>query len=404
MRPPEHLAYTPEQRDLRAELRAYFAAIATEDVRRDLHLPDTATAAARAIHLKLGTDGWLGVGWPREYGGRGLTPVEQFIFFDEAARAGVPLPLVALNTVGPTLMRFGTQEQRDFFLPRILTGEIDIAAGYSEPDAGTDLASLSTRAVLTGEGDSAYYVVNGQKIFTTHGDSAEYVWLACRTDPDAAKHKGISILLVDTADPGFEATKIHTIASHYTTATYYRDVRVPVSMRVGEENQGWKLITTQLNHERVALAANAQSVIRAFADVQRWAAGTPTAGGGRLIDVPWVRSTLASAYIRISGLRLLNGQLVAALQKDQTGAHLSPADASSAKVHGTETHIEALGELLQVMGAAGILKAGSPGAVLAGDLEYLYRYAVVGTFGGGANEIQREIIAMAGLAMPRVRR
>ena len=402
MRPPEHLAYTPAQNALRAELRAYFAALVTEDVRHDLRLPDTSTATARTLHLKLGADGWLGVGWPKEYGGRGLTPVEQFIFFDEASRAGCPMPLVALNTVGPTLMRFGTQEQRDLILPRILTGEIDVAAGYSEPGAGTDLASLTTRAVRTEDGSA--YVVNGQKIFTTHGDSADYVWLACRTDPEAPKHKGISILLVDTRDPGFEATKIHTIASHYTTATYYRDVRVPVTMRVGAENEGWKLITTQLNHERVALAAVAQGVIRSFAKVQSWAMETPAADGKRVIDLPWVKTAMARAYIRISGLRLLNGQMVAALQKDQTGGHLSPADASAAKVHGTETHIEALAELLQVLGAAGILKTGSPGALLMGDLEYLYRYAVTNTFGGGANEIQREIIAMTGLAMPRVRR
>ena len=402
MRRPEQLAYTPEQRALRGELRAYFAELVTEEVKRELRSADSATATARPLHRKLGADGWLGVGWPREYGGRGMTPVEQFIFFDEAARAGLPLPLVALNTVGPTLMRFGTREQKDFFLPRILAGEIDIAAGYSEPDAGTDLANLSTRAVKTTDGSA--YLVNGQKIFTTHGDDAEYVWLACRTDPDAPKHKGISILLVDTADPGYQATRIHTIASHYTTATYYRDVRVPVAMRVGEENQGWQLITTQLNHERVALAANAQSVFRSFAEVRRWAVEAPTADGRRVIDLPWVRTTLASAYLRITGLRLLNGQMVAALQKDQTGGHLSPADASSAKVYGTETHIEVLAELLQVLGAGGILKAGSPGALLRGDLEFLYRYAVVNTFGGGANEIQREIIAMTGLAMPRVRR
>jgi alkylation response protein AidB-like acyl-CoA dehydrogenase len=402
MRPPERLVYTPEQRALRTELRSYFDALVTDETRRALRLPDSADETSEALRRRLGADGWLGVGWPREYGGRGLTPVEQFVFFDEAARAGCPLPLVALNTVGPTLMRFGTQVQKGEILPRILSGEIDVAAGYTEPGAGTDLASLTTRAVRT-EGGAAY-VVNGQKIFTTHGDTAEYVWLACRTDPDAPKHRGITILLVDTRDPGFQATRIPTIASHYTTATYYRDVRVPVEMRVGAENEGWKLITTQLNHERVALAANAQSIVRSFAHVQRWAAETPVRGGARLIDQPWVRTALASAYIRIAGLKLLNGQMVAALQKDQSGAYLSPADASSAKVHGTETHIEALSELLQVMGAGGILKAGSPGAVLQGDLEYLYRYAVANTFGGGANEIQREIIAMTGLGMPRVRR
>ncbi len=226
--------------------------------------------------VRFGADGWLGVGWPEEYGGRGLTPMEQFIFFDEAAQAGVPLPLMALNTVGPTIMRFGTEEQKARFLPGILSGEIDFAIGYSEPEAGTDLAALRTRAVR--EGDT--YVVNGQKIWTTNGDTADWVWLAVRTDPDASPHKGITMLLVPTGDPGYSCTLINTLASHDTAASHYENIRVPVSHRVGEENQGWRLITNQLNHERVTLAAHGTMAIRALHDVQRWAAlSSPTDAG-----------------------------------------------------------------------------------------------------------------------------
>src|SRR5258707_14560591 len=199
---------------------------------------------------RMGSDGWLGVGWPAQFGGRGFGQIEQQIFVSEAARADVPLPAVTLQTVGPTLQEYGTPEQKEMFLPRILAGDVHFAIGYTEPGAGTDLASLTTRAVRDGD----TYVVNGQKIFTTGAHHADYIWLACRTDPDAPRHKGISILIVDTTDPGFSWTPIITAdGAHHVNATYYTGVRVPVSMRVGAENQGWRLVTTHLNHERVML-------------------------------------------------------------------------------------------------------------------------------------------------------
>src|SRR4029079_12656489 len=151
-----------------------------------------------------------------------------------AGRAGAPIPLVTINTVGPTIAQYGTDKQKEFFIPKILGGEIHFAIGYSEPEAGTDLASLRTRAERHGD----EYIVNGQKVFTTGGHIADYVWLACRPDPDAPKHKGISILIVDTTDPGYSSTPIHTLAGGFTNATYYRDVRVPTDMLVGEENGG----------------------------------------------------------------------------------------------------------------------------------------------------------------------
>lgn len=228
-----HLDYTPEQQRLRTELRAYFAELAPRHAQARFADPAAQKRFYRDTIRRLGTDGWLGVGWPKEYGGRGLSAMEQFIFFDEAAQAGVPLPLMALNTVGPTIMQYGTDEQKAYFLPKILSGEIDFAIGYSEPDAGTDLAALKTRAVRDGDA----YVVNGQKIWTTNGDTADWVWLAVRTDPDAPPHRGITMLLVPTSDPGYSCTLINTLASHDTTASYYENIRVPLSRRVGRRTR-----------------------------------------------------------------------------------------------------------------------------------------------------------------------
>lgn len=303
---------------------------------------------------------------------------------------------MALNTVGPTIMRYGTDEQKACFLPKILSGEIDFAIGYSEPGAGTDLASLRTRAIR--EGDE--YVVDGQKIWTTNGDTADWVWLAVRTDPGAPPHKGITMLLVPTTDPGYSCTLINTLASHDTTASYYENVRVPVSRRVGAENQGWRLITNQLNHERVTLAAHGTMAIRALHDVQRWSTETKLADGRRVADLPWVRRLLARTHVRLDALKLLNWQMVNSVQEGT----LTPQDASAVKVYGSEARRDAYAWLMEIVAAPGTLKEGSAGAVLRGELERGYRSAVIFTFGGGNNEIQREIISWIGLGMPRVRR
>ncbi|MER5767858.1 acyl-CoA dehydrogenase family protein [Streptomyces sp. NPDC001985] len=395
-----HLAYTPEQQRLRAELRAYFAGLVPGSVRaRHGDLAEQKRFYRRTIR-RLGSDGWLGVGWPTRYGGRGLSPMEQFIFFDEAAQAGVPLPLMALNTVGPTIMRYGTDEQRTYFLPKILSGEIDFAIGYSEPGAGTDLAALRTRAVREGDEESGHYTVTGQKIWTTNGDTAEWVWLAVRTDPGAPPHQGITMLLVPTSDPGYSCTLINTLASHSTTASHYDNIRVPATRRVGAENRGWRLITNQLNHERVTLAAHGTTAIRALSDVRRWAAETLLADGRRVIDLGWVRGRLARTHARLDAMKLMNWQMVNAVQ-DGT---LTPQEASAVKVYGSEARRDAYAWLMETVGAAGPLKEGSASAVLHGELERGYRSAVIFTFGGGNNEIQREIISWIGLGMPRVRR
>jgi alkylation response protein AidB-like acyl-CoA dehydrogenase len=380
-----HIDFTPEQIALRDELRAYFDSIPRSHGRTAWNEPRSPDY--REVCARLGRDGWLGVGWPVEYGGQGRGPVEQLIFFTEAERARVPMPLIALNTVGPTLMKFGSSEQKDFFLPKILRGEIDFAIGYTEPEAGTDLASLKTRAVRDGDA----YVVNGNKIFTSGADECEYVWLAARTDPDAPrKHQGISILVVDTSLPGFKATPITTFSGLGTSATYYEDVRVPAEMLVGEENRGWSLITNQLNHERVALATTGW-VRSIWEQVVAWARENG------VLETPWVQVHLARVDALIEALKLFNWRVAASLQTDA----LNPADASAMKVYGTEMVIQAYRLMLEVVGRAGYVKRGEPGAVLNGVLEQAYRSAMINTFGGGVNEIQRMIIATAGLGLPR---
>ena len=386
---------TDEQRKIRDEIRAYFDQLMTPE-RRSLQRDSEGFGQGyREIVKQLGRDGWLGLGWPKEYGGQGWGPVEQLIFFDEANTASVPLPMVTLNTVGPTLAQFGSDEQKERFLPAILAGEVHFAIGYTEPGAGTDLASLRTRAVRDGD----VYVVNGQKVFTTGGHDADFIWLATRTDPDAPKHKGISILLVDTTIPGFKWTPIHLIGGGHTNATYYEDMRVPTSMLVGEENAGWKMITTQLNFERVALGP-AGRILRPYQQVLEWARETTAPDGRRVIDHEWVRLNLARVRAKVEAVELTNWRVASRQEQGK----LNPADASAMKVAGTELTIEAIKLLMEVVGAAGSLKAGSAGAQLDGMLEQQYVGATIGTFGGGVNEIQREIIGMAGLKMPRVPR
>lgn len=391
-----HIGYTPEQDALRKELRAYFQALMAPELQAELQVGEGGNGPlAKAAVRQMGADGWLGIGWPVEYGGQGRSSVEQFIFFDESQRARAPVPFLSINTIGPTIMRFGSEEQKQQLLPAILRGELHFSIGYSEPNAGTDLASLQTRAVRDGE----EWVINGQKVFTSLAQGADYIWLATRTDPDAPKHKGISIFLVPTSAEGFSYTPIHTIGGGFTTATYYEDVRVPDSAMVGGVNNGWRLITNQLNHERVGLAA--PGFVESLLDeVTAWATETRLADGRRVIDQEWVQTGLARVEAKVEFLRLCNWNVAWSITRNV----LQPADASSTKVFGTEFFIEAYRILMEILGQPSYLEAGTTGALLAGRLERAFRATVILTFGGGVNEIQRDIIAMVGLGMPRADR
>jgi acyl-CoA dehydrogenase len=304
--------------------------------------------------------------------------------------------MLSINTVGPTIMQFGTDEQRQRFLPGILAGELNFAIGYTEPGAGTDLASLQTRAVRDGD----EYVVNGQKIYTSLGAHADYVWLAARTDPEAKKHKGISIFLVPTDTPGFSFQPMDIMSIGDTTATFYDEVRIPATNLVGEENGGWGLITSQLNYERVAIC-NAGLIWRYLEEVTAYAAEHDDPdGGGRLIDREWVRLSLARVRSLAEVLQLLNWKVAAGL----AAGGLDPSVASATKVFGTEAYIETLGLLMEIVGPRSYLRKGSTGVVLRGRMERSYQGILVLTFGGGTNEIQRDIIAMLGLGLPRADR
>jgi alkylation response protein AidB-like acyl-CoA dehydrogenase len=386
------ISYTPGQLRFRTEVRDYFQALMTPEVEAALaSVDEDAGPAYREIIARIGRDGWLTVHWPAEYGGRGLSRVESYISFDETARLGVPIPVLTTNSVGPAMMRHGTDEQRARFLPGIARGDIHFSIGYSEPESGTDLASLRTHA----ERDGDEYVVNGQKMWTSLIHHADYVWLAVRTDRAAPPHRGISVLIVPTDAPGFSWTPVPTLRGGFTSATYYREVRVPAKNLVGELNGGWRLITDQLNAERVAISP-AGIVTRKLDEVLHWARDTPAADGRRVIDQEWVQLNLARVRARLEYLTLLSWKVAAA-----PGGTVDPVDASALKVYGSELYIEAVRLLMEVIGPDAILRQGSAGAFLHDSLEAAMRWNLVTTFGGGTNEIQRDIIARAGLNLPR---
>ncbi|MFF0541842.1 acyl-CoA dehydrogenase family protein [Nocardia thailandica] len=383
---------TAEQRRLRDELRSYFAGLVTPDEAAAM-ATDRHGDAYRAVVRRMGADGKLGVGWPKEFGGGGFGPMEQQIFFNEAVRADVPLPLVTLLTVGPTLQVFGTEEQKKRFLPGILSGDIHFAIGYSEPEAGTDLASLRTSAVHDDSGD---WIVNGQKIFTTGAHEADYVWTAVRTGSVESRHRGISILIVDTKDPGYSWTPIITCdGAHHTNATYFDNVRVPADLLVGEENKGWRLITTQLNHERVSLGPSGK-IEQLYDRLRDWCASRELLGESE------VRRALGRVRTMVRLNELLNWQ-VAAAAEDEADQNAVIADASATKIFSTESLQEAGRLVEEIVGRYG--DAAEPET--AEFLEWLDRRTkqnLVVTFGGGVNEIMRELVASSGLALPRVPR
>ncbi len=389
------LDYTPEQKALRTEIRAYMNALLTPELEAEL----IATHAGGPLYLEavrqMGRDGWLAMGYPKEVGGTARGAVEQFIFSDEVQGFGFPLPILTLNTVGPMILEHGSDEQRQAYIPRILKGECHFSIGYTEPNAGTDLASLKTRAVIDGD----EFVITGQKIWTSLADHADYMWLAARTDPDAPAHKGISMIIIPMDSEGISMTEIHPIGDNRVYAVYYDNVRVPLKNLVGELGGGWKLLTGQLNHERIALSAVAP-LKRLCRETRDWAATIEVGQNERLLDQPWVQQNLARVDTDCDTLELMNVKQAWAIDQNR----LHPADASAIKVFGSELYIRAARLLMEVLAEGGTIRTDSPGAALKGEVERYYRTSLLLTFGGGTNEVQRDIIAMAGLRFPRAKR
>ena len=400
---------TPEQEQLAREFNEYLDEHLTPELRAESEIfmnmnKDTDPGVfgrgeyggplSKAFILRMGADGWLGVGWPKEYGGQGRSLMEQQIFYETVWARRAPFPVLTLHSVAPTLMKYGSKEQKKEFLPRILRGEMEVAIGYTEPDAGTDLASLKTMAVREGD----HYVINGNKVFTSIAHLADFLWLAVRTDPDAKKkHKGISLLLVDVDTPGISIDPIYTMGGHRVNSVYLKNVRVPRSCLVGEENKGWQLIVAQLEHERFALVPSSPLTTRTE-EIVKWAKET-TIDGSLVIDQPGVRERIAELFADIEVLKLLNYQVV----DNMTKGKMVWAESSAVKVFGSELMIRINNTLLEIMGLYGQLQRGDELAPGGGRVEHQYRDDLFFTFGGGTNEIQRDIIAMVGLGMPKSR-
>ncbi len=385
--------YTDSQKALRKELREYFTDLVKPEYREELRSAEGGEVY-KCLVRQQGKDGMLALGWPKEYGGRGLSESEQLIRYEEALLAGAPTPFVTLNTVGPALMDHGTEEQKQRFLPGIAAGESHFAIGYTEPAAGTDLASLKTAAVRQDD----HYLVNGSKVYTSAAEAADYVFLAARTDTEAPKHKGISILMVDTSDPGFSYGPIHTVGGVRTNVSYYTDIKVPLDMIIGEENQGWRLITSQLNHERVGLAAFGINGWKLFKGVLEWAR-EERAGGKRVIDDPMAQRNLAEVYAYLEAMRMMNARMAWRLENN-------PVDAvfpSAMKVYSTEVMLEVCKLMMEVVGPHSLIASESEGTILHGDLEHEHRRALINTFGGGVVEVLRGLVATHGLGMPHHR-
>ena len=393
------VGFTQEQDALRQTLRSYFEDLMTPELKEEVShsLGEGGGPLFWQAMKKLGEDGWICLGLPKNQGGRGLTEIEQFIFFEEVMRAGFPFPFLTTESVAPILAEHASARLKSLLLPEVLAGKMIISVGYSEPNAGTDLMSLQTTAKKDGD----HWVINGQKMWTSLVHHADWVWLACRTnfDPDVKKHSSISIFLVPTNSEGFSLSPIHTLGDIRTNATYYDNVRVPEDHLVGELNMGMALIFSQLNRERLSLV-NVGAFLQLFNDVTDWAKTTTYANGSRVLDQPWVQANLAKCRMGLEALKLMCYRQAAEMNRGQLTMH----DASAAKVYGTEFFVELYRLLGEILGVQGVLRRGSQGAVLNGKLEQIYRMASIITFGGGTNEVQRDLIARGGFGMPRAKR
>ena len=373
------------------EVEDFLAVEWSPDVRRRVDASPDRYGMEREFRRKLAEKGWLTMSWPREYGGQERSYEEQYLFQEALNYVGAPGATVGVQQVGPTLMTFGTDEQKAAFLPRIAKGEIDFALGYTEPDAGTDLASLQLRAARDGDD----YVLNGIKRFTSAAHRAEYVWLAARTDPSAPKHRGISMFLVDLQTPGITVKPIWTMSGIRTNEVYWEDVRVPADALVGEENRGWYYAAHALDFERVSIFT--VSGVRAVFDaLMRWAREAG-ADGTRPIDDGHVSRTLADYRVQIEVLQMLAYRNLGMIKRGEHPNH----EASEVKIFSTELMQRLLHTGTKLLGPYGQLTPESERAPLGGRIEQGYRAAVMPTFGAGSNEVMRNIIATRGFGLPR---
>ena len=385
----------PAAAAFRKEVRAWLAAHWTAEKRAEhLRKPFKQHGWDVEFSKLLGRDGWIGIGWPKEFGGQGRSASEQIAFITEMANADAPCQAHSTgeSIVAQALFLHGTQAQRDEWLPAIRHGERTFGLGYSEPEAGSDLAALRTRAVRDGD----HWVVNGQKLWSTGADKAEFIWLAVRTDPEAKKHAGISVLMVDLRSPGVTIRPSMALYGKTFSTQFYDDVRVPAQNMVGEVNNGWKVITDALAAERVMISgARMAGIERAFDRFTEYLK-TAVVGGKALKDDPVIRDRIGALAADIEVARQFGMRNTRLLEQGKVPIH----EAAMAKVFASELQ-ERLGQAaLDILGAGGLLSEDADSAPL-GEMEQVLRHSIMGMIGGGTNEIQRNVIAQRGLDLPR---
>src|SRR5246127_3271282 len=363
-----------------AELRAELA-------QHDLEFPEGEVARFRR---KIGEKGWFGLNWPREYGGLGLGAVYQHLLMSEFEYWGAPAPDLTVTSVAPMIIRHGTERNKTEWLPLIAKGEMICAVGYSEPEAGTDLANLRTRAVLDGE----QWVINGTKIWNSGAQRATHEWLCVRADPDGARHRGISVIIVPIDSPGVQIRPLYAWSGYRTNEVHFRDVRVPVTNLVGEANQGWTYITGALDLERGALT-NAGDLRRALDELIELA-GRPTRGGCVPARNPGFSCRLAQAEADVEVAVLMGYEASSLLDSGV----IPTVEVSVEKVFTSELRQRIADLAVDLLGPDGLLAHRSPDAPLSGKFERLYRAAPLMRFGGGTNEVLRDVIAQRGHGMP----
>jgi alkylation response protein AidB-like acyl-CoA dehydrogenase len=385
--------YSPEQLAWRDEVRRFVQKAVTPALVGEMRQAGNEGDGplARAFHERLFAKGWWGIGWPKEFGGLGKSAIDQLIFIEEMEAVGAPAMRLTITSVAPTILRSGTEAQRQRWLPPILRGELEFAVAYSEPDAGTDLAALKTRAVLDGD----EWVINGQKMWNTGAHTATHNWVAVRTEPERPKHQGISMMIVPMDSPGITVQPIHTWSNIRTNAVFLEDVRVPADHLIGERGMGFYYAMMALDFERIAIGS--VGLLRRLLNELLAFVRRARRDGRPLGSVPWVRRALADLEMRVEIGRQIG--LLTAWRIDQ--GEVPTKEGSMAKVYVTELNAHLASAGMEILGLAGQLAPDDPATPLHGRLQWLYTTAPMQRFGGGTNEVQRLIIAQRGLGLPR---
>jgi alkylation response protein AidB-like acyl-CoA dehydrogenase len=372
-----------------AEVRVFLTETVTPALRSELseHNQELPNGEVTAFRRKIGEQGWFGLNWPSEYGGLGLGAVYQHLLMREFEYWGVPGPDLTVTSVAPMIMRHGTEQNKREFLPPIARGELICALGYSEPEAGTDLASLRTRAVRDGD----EWVITGSKIWNSVANRATHEWLCARTDPSAQRHRGISVIMVPTDLPGIQIRPLYAWSGYRTNEAFFDEVRVPVGNLIGELNRGWTYITGALDLERGALT-NAGDLRRALDELTTLATGDNSA----MLQTPGLRRRLAQAEADVEAAELMGYQAASLLESGV----IPTIEVSVEKIFTSELRQRIADLAIDLLGPDGLLAYRSPGAPEDGKFERLYRVSPLMRFGGGTNEVLRDVIAQRGHGMP----